>query len=501
MNSLNLLSSRVIGLPSSPSRLPHSDSSSHGVVGGGPGKPPARARAASRPTPPPAPKGDDEDEKRSSGVFGGPLADSFTDKQPPVAATTEDSDDSPAVSEKTPLLSDRVSDRPVVHARRRAVRRLADALAATIRTLLAALASPVVFVARAFRDVDGSYSLLVPVRRLRRGRRPPSRAAAVAMPGGYGASGPDRQQQQQQQGTMTTTMPGSPQGLHHPDHNLRHLNRPETDQKDHKRRTRSRRSSVRSSVSSSPSLSPSAASDSETTSGGGGGGPRRSIRIRVSDAHPRPRRSHAATPSTSSSISSAADLLKSPMGAHRLTKYPHTPMPPRPLIPLRQPSYGHGTSAKRRAPPSKTLILDLDETLIHSLAKGGRMSSGHMVEVKLSTPMTAASGPGSGPPTILGPAHPILYYVHKRPHCDDFLRKVSKWYRLVVFTASVQEYADPVIDWLESERSFFAARYYRQHCTFRNGAYIKDVSAVEPDLSKVMIVDNSPMSYSLHEGE
>lgn len=65
----------------------------------------------------------------------------------------------------------------------------------------------------------------------------------------------------------------------------------------------------------------------------------------------------------------------------------------------------------------------------------------------------------------------------------------------------MQEYADPVIDWLEVERKYFAGRYYRQHCTFRNGAYIKDLAQVEPDLSKVMIIDNSPMSYVFHEGE
>lgn len=64
----------------------------------------------------------------------------------------------------------------------------------------------------------------------------------------------------------------------------------------------------------------------------------------------------------------------------------------------------------------------------------------------------------------------------------------------------MQEYADPVIDWLESERKFFSARYYRQHCTFRHGAFIKDLSSVEPDLSKVMILDNSPLSYMFHQG-
>lgn len=129
----------------------------------------------------------------------------------------------------------------------------------------------------------------------------------------------------------------------------------------------------------------------------------------------------------------------------------------------------------------KTLVLDLDETLIHSLAKGGKMSSGHMVEVKLDK-------------------HAILYYVHKRPYCDEFLRKASKWFHVVIFTASVQEYADPVIDWLEQERKYFKDRYYRQHCTFRNGAYIKDLSYVDKDLSRVLILDNSPMSYMYQEG-
>lgn len=128
----------------------------------------------------------------------------------------------------------------------------------------------------------------------------------------------------------------------------------------------------------------------------------------------------------------------------------------------------------------KTLILDLDETLIHSLSKGGKMSSGHMVEVRLGT-------------------HAILYYVHKRPFCDFFLEKVALWYDIVIFTASVQEYADPVIDWLEQDRKYFKARYYRQHCTFKFGAYMKDLTVAEHDLSKAIIVDNSPLSYRLNE--
>lgn len=130
----------------------------------------------------------------------------------------------------------------------------------------------------------------------------------------------------------------------------------------------------------------------------------------------------------------------------------------------------------------KTLILDLDETLVHSLSRGTRMSNGHMVEVKLNSQVAT------------------LYYVHKRPYCDLFLKQVSKWYNLVIFTASVKEYADPVIDYLESERSYFQNRYYRDHCTLRDGqGYIKDLSSVDKNLNNVIIIDNSPISYALHE--
>jgi CTD nuclear envelope phosphatase 1 len=224
---------------------------------------------------------------------------------------------------------------------------------------------------------------------------------------------------------------------------------------------------------------------------------RRSIRIKL---HSEGKSKHTRSKSKASENGSPEEInekvaaaLKSPTSpsSSALTKYPRAPVPPRPLIPRRLPSY---TVADPLAPrPQKTLILDLDETLIHSMAKGSRMSTGHMVEVRLSA---SHAPPGSS----LGPTHPILYYVHKRPHCDDFLRRVCKWYNLVIFTASVQEYADPVIDWLEQERKFFSGRYYRQHCTYRHGAYIKDLSMVEADLRRVAILDNSPLSYLFHQG-
>lgn len=85
------------------------------------------------------------------------------------------------------------------------------------------------------------------------------------------------------------------------------------------------------------------------------------------------------------------------------------------------------------------------------------------------------------------PGTPICYYVYKRPHLDYFLAKVAEWFNLVVFTASVAEYADPVIDWLDSSRTLFTKRYFRPDCTPVGNGYVKDLSLVEKDLSKVCL--------------
>lgn len=179
-----------------------------------------------------------------------------------------------------------------------------------------------------------------------------------------------------------------------------------------------------------------------------------------------------------------ANRIKSPTASRYIL-----PPPPR-LFPLsRNPD---------RRKKKKTLILDLDETLIHLLSRGAPRSLGsgvlcHMIELKVNNVAT-------------------LYYVYKRPFCDFFLKEISKWFELQIFTASVKEYADPIIDWLESDIAdlkapdapkIFTKRYYRTDCTYRQGVgYIKDLSRFFPkddDLKNVLILDNSPVSYALHE--
>jgi TFIIF-interacting CTD phosphatase-like protein len=53
----------------------------------------------------------------------------------------------------------------------------------------------------------------------------------------------------------------------------------------------------------------------------------------------------------------------------------------------------------------------------------------------------------------------VIFVIRTRTHAR---MKVSEWYKVVVFTASMSEYADPVIDWLDQENRLISKRYFRQ---------------------------------------
>ncbi|TIA71763.1 hypothetical protein E3P92_02344 [Wallemia ichthyophaga] len=149
----------------------------------------------------------------------------------------------------------------------------------------------------------------------------------------------------------------------------------------------------------------------------------------------------------------------------------------------------------------KTLVLDLDETLIHSTSKApARIANSFSLGLRGVLQGGSNDGGAHMVEVVLG-GRSVLYHVYKRPHLDFFLKKVASWYTLVIFTASMQEYADPVIDWIDGGRGVFAKRLFRESCTqASNGSYMKDLDVIDKDndLSRVALVDNSPISYSIN---
>lgn len=100
----------------------------------------------------------------------------------------------------------------------------------------------------------------------------------------------------------------------------------------------------------------------------------------------------------------------------------------------------------------KCLILDLDETLVHSSFK-------ILNQADFTIPVE-----------IEGQYHNV--YVIKRPGVDQFMKRVGELYEVVVFTASVSKYGDPLLDQLDIHHVVHH-RLFRESCYNHQGNYVK----------------------------
>ena len=119
------------------------------------------------------------------------------------------------------------------------------------------------------------------------------------------------------------------------------------------------------------------------------------------------------------------------------------------------------------------MVLDIDETLVHA--------STHGTEV---------------------------LYVATRPHAAEFVQRMGAIFDLVVFTAGLKQYADPIMDKLDPDGTLVKARLYRDSCMFSERGAVKDLRKVlralgcpeaedDVNMRRVVLVDNTPSTYSM----
>ena len=109
-----------------------------------------------------------------------------------------------------------------------------------------------------------------------------------------------------------------------------------------------------------------------------------------------------------------------------------------------------------------TLVLDLDETLIHF------------------APITESKG---------------CFFI--RPFLKKFLNKLAPYYEIVVFTAAIKSYADWIIDRIDPNQ-LISHRLYRCSTNNQSGVFIKDLSQLGRSLSTCIIVDNCMENFKFH---
>ena len=113
-----------------------------------------------------------------------------------------------------------------------------------------------------------------------------------------------------------------------------------------------------------------------------------------------------------------------------------------------------------------SLVLDLDETLIHFKPQNNGEDGGTL---------------------------------RVRPGIYEFLDEVGKYYELIVFTTATQDYADVLIDAVEEDKIYFEHRLYREHATIIDNDFVKDLTRIGRPLDKIIIVDNMPQNFRLQK--
>jgi Dullard-like phosphatase family protein len=126
----------------------------------------------------------------------------------------------------------------------------------------------------------------------------------------------------------------------------------------------------------------------------------------------------------------------------------------------------------------KTLVLDLDETLIHADFDGNFPNPDNVVTFKYDD-------------------YDVSVPIFIRPGLTEFLTTVNEHFELAVFTASRREYADAVLNFLDPENKFFKQRFYRENCICVKGrVFVKDLRMFSNRKEEnIVMVDNSMYSF------
>ncbi len=130
---------------------------------------------------------------------------------------------------------------------------------------------------------------------------------------------------------------------------------------------------------------------------------------------------------------------------------------------------------KARRAPCNTLVLDLDETLVHST-------------------LEALACPDFSFPVHFNNQQHVVN-VRRRPQLQAFMERVAELFEVVIFTASQRVYAEQLLDIIDPGARVFRHRIFRDSCVFVDGNYLKDLTVLGRDLARTIIVDNSPQAF------
>lgn len=141
---------------------------------------------------------------------------------------------------------------------------------------------------------------------------------------------------------------------------------------------------------------------------------------------------------------------------------------------------------KKQKLTSKTVIFDLDETLVRVMTDEMLANTKmlYKADIKRTSYVTTKTG------------KVIEVNVVVRPYAIEMLNKLAPYYEIIIFTAATKSYGDAIMDLLDPNNTLIDHRLYRNNCMKLNEVYIKDLRVLNRDLNEVVIVDNNIVSFS-----
>jgi len=133
-----------------------------------------------------------------------------------------------------------------------------------------------------------------------------------------------------------------------------------------------------------------------------------------------------------------------------------------------------------------TVILDMDETLIHSIFRTGCNN------YRQNEERQEIEGGKHDFSVDLGDDE--MAFVHKRPGVEKFLKELDEHFEAVIFTAALPVYAKPVVETIDKGSNVRHKLYRDATVTYKGQSFVKDLSIIGRDMSRVVLIDNNPLA-------
>ncbi|KAK6465510.1 mitochondrial inner membrane protein required for protein import [Scheffersomyces coipomensis] len=85
----------------------------------------------------------------------------------------------------------------------------------------------------------------------------------------------------------------------------------------------------------------------------------------------------------------------------------------------------------------------------------------------------------------------------KRPGLDYFLGYLSQYYEIVIFGSNYQVYSDKTVNKLDPYHAFISFALFKEACRYKDGKNIKDLSLLNRDLGKTIMIEVDETCASL----